>query len=225
MDNELRSTAVIIPAFNAAETIPVLLKRLWKFVEPRQVIVVDDGSADETAEISRRERVQVFRHDANLGKGKALQTGFNAMLRSEFGFAVTMDADLQHTPEHLPLFVEIQNMTGADVVVGMRRRFGTRMPFHRVLSNTITSKLVSMRTGQPIEDSQCGYRLIKRKVIEVITLESSGYEAETEFLIKAAKKGFKIESVAVETVYASEKSFIRNWDTTVKFVKVLLKEY
>ncbi|HLF19685.1 MAG TPA: glycosyltransferase family 2 protein [Bacteroidota bacterium] len=225
MDSKLRSSAVIIPAFNAAETLPGLFARLWRFVERKQVVLVDDGSSDGTAEISSKEGVQVFRHQTNLGKGKALQTGFDASLHMDSAFAVTMDADLQHAPEDLPSFFEAQTITGADVLVGMRRRRGTRMPLHRVLSNTVSSRLVSWRTGQDIKDSQCGYRLMKRSVVERLSLESSGYEAETEFLIKAAKEGFRIEFVPIETIYSNEGSSMRNWETTVKFVKVLLREY
>jgi GT2 family glycosyltransferase len=161
----------------------------------------------------------------NLGKGRALQTGFQEFLKSDSPFAVTMDADLQHRPDDLPSFVSIQAATDADVVVGKRQRLGTSMPMSRILSNTLTSQLVSMRTGVRMEDSQCGYRLIKRDVLESVGLESSGYEAETEFLIKAAKKGFRITFVPIQTVYGNEMSFMTNWKTTVGFVKVLLKEY
>ncbi|MBI3004577.1 MAG: glycosyltransferase family 2 protein [Ignavibacteriales bacterium] len=225
MDRRLRSTAVVIPAFNASKTITDLLSRLLRFVGHDQIILVDDGSEDETAELSSRERVRVLRHHRNLGKGKALQTAFDEFLHSDFPFVATMDADLQHAPEHLPSFAEQQALTDADLVIGWRKVFGTGMPAHRMLSNLITSKLVSLRTGITIKDSQCGYRYIARDVIETVSLQSSGYEAETEFLLKAARKGFRIESVPIETIYTNEKSKIKNWETTVKFVKVLLQEY
>lgn len=225
MDRLFRLTAILIPAVNASRTIPRLFARLWKFVEPAQVIVVDDGSEDDTAEVCSMHGVHVFRHHRNLGKGKALQTGFDAFLQTEFSFVATIDADLQHAPENLPSFVEVQRLSGADIVVGKRRIFGVGMPPHRMLSNILTSKLVSLRTGLHIPDSQCGYRLVARQAIEAITLESSGYEAETEFLIKAAKKGFRVEAVPIETIYAGEKSSMKNWDTTFKFIKVLMQEY
>ncbi len=202
-----------------------LLARLAQFVDPQQVIVVDDGSVDDTAELCSTKGVRVFRHRRNLGKGKALQTGFDAFLQTKFAFVATMDADLQHAPEHLPAFADVQSVTDADVVIGTRRMMGTGMPLHRILSNTITSRLVSVRTGMSIRDSQSGYRYIKRRVIEAVSLQSSGFEAETEFLLKAAGKGFVIGGVPIETIYAKEKSSMKNWETTVKFVKVLLQEY
>ena len=217
--------AVVIPAYNAAETLPELFDLLLNLVEPRQVILVDDGSVDATAEVASRARVNVSKHHHNLGKGKALQTGFNEFLRSDYEFVVTMDADLQHRPSDLPSFMNTQTESGADIVVGKRPRLGSSMPLHRMLSNTLTSSLVSMRTGKRMVDSQCGYRLIRREVLKQITLENNGYEAETEFIIKAARKGFRIEFVPIQTVYGNEKSFMTNWKTTTQFVKVLLKEY
>ena len=99
------------------------------------------------------------------------------------------------------------------------------MPSHRILSNTLTSALVSLKTGMKIKDSQCGFRLIRKRVLENIQLESRGYEAETEFLIKAARLEFKIEFVPVHTVYGSEKSYMTHWATTMNFIKVLLRKY
>ena len=199
--------------------------RLQPFVEPRQILVVDDGSRDATAEVSGRAGVRVYRHDKNLGKGRALETGFEAVRHTDCGFVVTMDADLQHQPEDLRSFFETQKITKADIVLGKRPRWRTAMPLHRVLSNTVTSRLVSMRTGMAIRDSQCGFRLIRRNVIDSVSLQSAGFEAETEFLIKAAKLGFSIGSVPVQTVYGIEKSSMSHWATTVGFVKVLLREY
>jgi GT2 family glycosyltransferase len=99
------------------------------------------------------------------------------------------------------------------------------MPVHRKLSNTITSALVGLRTGVKIKDSQCGFRLIRRSVIEHVRLDSTGYEAETEFLIKAARRGFTIEFVPVQTIYGKEKSYMTHWATTMNFIKVLFRKY
>jgi hypothetical protein len=115
--------------------------------------------------------------------------------------------------------------TNADLVVGLRDRFRSGMPAHRVASNTLTSALVSIKTGRKIKDSQCGFRMIRRLVLQNTSLESTGFEAETEFLIKAAKRGYKIEFVPIQTVYGNEKSYMKNWKTTMNFIKVLLRNY
>jgi glycosyltransferase involved in cell wall biosynthesis len=140
-------------------------------------------------------------------------------------FVLTMDADLQHVPEDIPNFIAVQKETEADMVIGCRQRTGTHMPIHRRISNAITSKLVGIRTGIRIQDSQCGFRLIRRKVLEDVSAVLPGYEAETEFLIKAAKRGYRIAWAPVQTVYGKEKSYMTHWKTTVNFLKVLLKEY
>ena len=221
-----KTIAVLIPAFNAEHSLAELVSRLHNAIGNVQIVVVDDGSIDRTNEIASSIGAVVLHHEKNRGKGAALQTGFD-YLKEQTGieFILTMDADLQHQPEDIPKFLLVQQKTNADIVIGWRERIGTRMPVHRRLSNTITSALVGMRTGVKIKDSQCGFRLIRQSVIESIRLESTGYEAETEFLIKAARRGFKIEFVPVQTIYGAEKSYMTHWATTVNFIKVIFRKY
>jgi glycosyltransferase involved in cell wall biosynthesis len=221
-----KTIAVLIPALNAENSLAELVHRLRNSIGDVQVVVVDDGSTDRTKEVAASIGVLVLRHEKNRGKGAALQTGFD-FLNKQTGieFILTMDADLQHQPEDAPKFFLALQKTGADIIIGWRERIGTRMPVHRKLSNTITSTLVGMRTGMKIKDSQCGFRFIRRSVIERIRLDSTGYEAETEFLIKAARRGFKINFVPVQTIYGKEKSYMTHWATTVNFIKVFFRNY
>lgn len=222
----MEQTVVLIPAFNAAATLPELIRRIEPYLPREQVLVVDDGSKDRTAAIAIAEGVRVLRHDRNFGKGRALRTGFDYVVRSTSDqMVVTMDADLQHRPEELPSFFAMHQLSGFDLLIGYRARWGTSMPFPRKLSNSITSFLVSARTGVAIRDSQCGYRLIARRVLESVETTADGYEAETEFLIKAAQKGFRIGCVPISTVYADERSYMTNARTTFRFLNTLLKEY
>ncbi|MGB2867622.1 MAG: glycosyltransferase family 2 protein [Bacteroidota bacterium] len=220
------SIAVIIPAFNAEATLPSLINALRAFVEAPNIVVVNDGSTDSTALLANQAGVLLLEHRVNRGKGAALRTGLEFVRRlPQFRHVLTIDADLQHRVEDIPRFMEVQRATGANVVVGTRTRIGTGMPFPRILSNTITSKLVSARTGVRIPDSQCGFRMLDRIVIEAVKIESDGYESETEFLIKAALKGFHIESVPITTVYGNERSHMSHWATTLRFIRVLFKDY
>ena len=112
-----------------------------------------------------------------------------------------------------------------DVIIGSRLHNVKGMPFHRLLSNTITTFLVNARTSREIGDSQSGYRLIDRKVLEAFRITSNGFEAETEFLIKAASHGFRFGSIPIRTVYDGEQSHMTHFATTVNFVKVLFQDY
>jgi glycosyltransferase involved in cell wall biosynthesis len=138
---------------------------------------------------------------------------------------ITMDADLQHDPVEIPHFVAERSRCNADFVIGYRKRLGSGMPIHRIMSNTITTALVWAKTGVKVRDSQSGYRLITRRVLSSITVESDGYEAETEILIKAARKGFRFAFIPIATIYGGAKSHMTHWWTTKQFLKVLLKEY
>lgn len=216
---------VLIPAFNAAATLPELINGLRR-QNVRKIVVVDDGSKDNTSDVARRSGATLVQHDVNRGKGAALRSGFEYLKKEgNWSLVVTIDADLQHRPEDLPLFVAAQRLHNADVIVGHRKRWRTKMPLPRIASNTLTSLLVSARTGVPIKDSQCGYRLIRRSVVEQVSFKSNGYEAETEFLIGAAKLGYSISFVPIQTVYNDQRSYMTHWETTKRFLQVLFKEY
>ncbi|MCK9408386.1 MAG: glycosyltransferase family 2 protein [Bacteriovoracaceae bacterium] len=219
------NVAVIIPSYNASASLPALLKRTVPIVSKEQIIVVNDGSKDETAAIALQYGVTVLSHDKNYGKGAALKTGFKYVLAHQFDASVTMDADLQHEPEMIPSFINKYAEGKFDVVIGSRVFNTATMPVHRFLSNTITSALVRLRTGASIPDSQSGFRLLSRKVLELVELESTGFEAETELLIKAAVSGCSFTSVPIKTIYSGEKSNMTHLHTTIQFIRVLLKRY
>jgi hypothetical protein len=137
---------------------------------------------------------------------------------------VTLDADGQHAPEDLMNLVARWRRGGVDLVIGARHFAGVGMPWERQLSNRITSALVSWRTGQPIPDSQCGFRLHSRRAVESITTVSDGFEAETEFVLRTAARGWHIGSAGIQTIYAGAASSMTYWKTTKAFVRTLLME-
>lgn len=219
-------TVVLIPALNAAQTLGQLLAGLQPHFAVESIVVVDDGSTDETAAIAKAAGAVVLSHGVNRGKGAALRTGFKYVLATAGQDSViTMDADLQHDPKDVPKFLTAWQSGDSDLILGYRRRMGSGMPFHRVLSNTITSALVSARTGVRIRDSQTGFRLIARSVLSSIEVQADGYEAETEILIKAARRGFRIAGVPIATIYNGAPSHMTHWKTTKRFLQVLLREY
>ena len=217
---------IVVPALNAADTLPDLLSRLTRWTPAEAILVVDDGSTDTTQAIAAESGTMVCRHDVNRGKGAALKSGIRAAFKDpRCSAVVTMDADGQHDPEDLGAFIASWERDGADLVLGNRQILGSRMPLHRRLSNLTTSFLVSSRMGRIIPDSQCGYRLLSRRAGETIIPSSDGFEAETEWLLRAAAKRMVITSVPVRTVYRGERSHMQNWKTTKAFIRVLVREY
>ncbi len=217
---------VIIPSYNAGETLPELVKRLRGSVPDIGIIVVDDGSTDDTATVAQECGVILLQHDRNRGKGAALRSGFDyAKSLESLDAVITMDADLQHSPEDLPRMIKLRQENYPNIILGSRKIRGTKMPYDRRFSNILTSFMMRARTGVNIEDSQCGFRLIGREVLDAVEIKSSGYEAETEFLIKASKCGFSIMSVPVKTIYGTEKSYMTRWHTTKQFTRILFREF
>jgi glycosyltransferase involved in cell wall biosynthesis len=219
----LENSAAIIPAFNAANLITGVLTHLRHIIPPHRTIVVDDGSSDETFRVASGAGVLVVQHPVNRGKGAALSTGFKKAVDMGLGYVVTLDADGQHNPAEIPKFAQRVAETGADIVVG--NRFGALgdMPWLRRSTNWLTSKVVSLLARTPIPDSQNGYRMISAPVISAVSLETTRYEAESELLIKAGKRGFVIDSVPVETIYGEEVSAIHPVVDTVRFFRLVYK--
>lgn len=225
MSDPSPSLVAVVPAYQAASTLPSVLSRLARHIPPESTLVVDDGSSDGTAEVAGSLDVNVVRHEPNQGKGAALRRGMRWWReRSGWTALVTLDADGQHDPEDLPALVETWARSGDDIILGARKFSGVGMPWERQLSNRITSTLVTLRTKQRIPDSQCGFRLHSRRAVEVVTTATNGFEAETEFLIRAAARGLKIGSAPVRTIYAGERSSMTYWNTTKAFVRTLLME-
>ena len=221
----MKNVAALIPAFNASGTIGAVVSGVAEYLSVENILVVDDGSSDKTSFEAVSAGARVLKHTVNRGKGAALRTGLEFALQASFDAVITLDADLQHPPEYIPQFIDLYSKENVDVIIGSRLHNVKGMPFHRLLSNTITTFLVSARTSAKIADSQSGYRLIDRKVLEVVRIDSNGFEAETEFLIKAASRGFKFGSIPMRTVYAGEKSHMTHFATTLNFIKVLFQDY
>lgn len=197
--------AALIPAYQAAAHLGEVLLGLADLPEPPAVLVVDDGSRDATAEVARQFGARVHSFAANRGKGAALLAGFE--LLRDHDAVVTLDADGQHPPECLPAFVAAAE-AGADLVVGRRERTPDMPPLRR-FANAFSSGWASRIAGQPIADSQCGYRLYRRAVLERTPVSPGRFEFETEIAVRAARLGFRLGEVAIPTVYAQEQSQIR----------------
>jgi glycosyltransferase involved in cell wall biosynthesis len=205
---------VLIPAFNEAGTIADVVTGVRSHAPEATVVVVDDGSSDETAARAGAAGAEVLRHPQNRGKGHAVRTGLTDVLARPCSHVLLMDGDGQHRPEDVPKLIETARTTGADLVVGERVFDKTRMPRSRYYSNTIGSRALSAFIGSPIRDSQSGFRLIRCDALRGITLTATGYEIETEMLIKLARRGARMASVPVALSYGAKSKLRPVRDTT-----------
>jgi len=215
-------TCVVIPTYNEAKSIAGLVKEIQGL--NLEVIIVDDGSQDDTSQIAQENGATVLKNQINQGKGASLIKGFSYVLSKDCDAVITMDGDGQHLPSDIPYFLRLAEYSDNGILIGNRMLKRKNMPFIRVLTNKIMSGLISKITRQNVPDTQCGFRLIKRPVLEKINLKTSKYETESEILIKASRLGFKIESVPIKTVYSGEKSQINPFVDTLRFIKFLFRE-
>ena len=217
---------VLIPAYNAEMTISALLTQLSALSQPPEnIIIVDDGSQDQTAQICENHNVLLIRNIENQGKGYVLKIGFKAFLKNgSADYLLCMDADLQHPVSSISDFLRITEEKNSRFVVGVRMNRLKSMPIHRVLSNLLTSQIISWFTGQEIKDSQCGFRLVHKEVLENIKLSEKGYQLESEMLLESARKGFIIDCVPIPTIYNDEKSYIGHFSDTYRFIRLIFRE-
>ncbi|NOZ64108.1 MAG: glycosyltransferase family 2 protein [Caldiserica bacterium] len=224
MGKRLKKICALIPAYQEEERIGEVVKRTRKIAGVDEVIVVDDGSVDRTSEVAERSGATVLKHVKNAGKGKSLQTGFSYAVSKGFDAVVTLDGDGQHLPEEIPLFIEKASKEDADIVVGSRMEDPQGMPPVRYWTNVITSLITTMLAGTRIRDSQSGFRLIRSRVLQEVSLESPKFAVESELLIKAGKKGFKIREIPITSVYlpdSTRKSKISPWKDTLRFFMLI----
>jgi len=215
--------AVLIPAFNASRTIFELVRRIAKLIELQNIIVVDDGSSDNTSCLAREAGAVVLCHRENRGKGEALKTGFRHVMDGCYHGVISLDADGQHDERFIPLFLQIALQKKADILIGSRMDLVGQMPWIRVLTNRITSACISALVGQKIPDSQSGYRYIRTDVLKVLRLRTSHYETESEILMQAGRKGYRIDSVPISSIYGEEKSAIRPMRDTLRFILLVMR--
>ena len=214
----------LIPAFNETTHIADVVTRTRQQVH--EVVVIDDGSSDDTAAVAGQAGATVLRHAENKGKGGAILTGLEFFRQSGAEYAIFLDADGQHDPAEIPQFLEAARTTGVGMVVGTRMQHTHDMPWLRRFANWFTSYITSRIAQQRVPDSQCGYRLIRRTVLGDFQLSTAHFETETEMLIQTGRAGHKIVSVPIRTIYEHGRhSHIRPGRDTVRFFKLIRKYY
>jgi glycosyltransferase involved in cell wall biosynthesis len=192
----------VIPAFNNERTIIDLIERVRNSIN--HVLVIDDGSTDKTASLAENSGAHVIRVPKNRGKGNALRIAFNFALVHDLDAIITLDADLQHDPSEISKFIEQNKKDGSNIIIGNRLHGENPIPPIRYGPNRVGTILFSWLTGQTIKDSQCGFRLYDRKMMQNIRILNDGFEAEADILLRAGRRGYKIGFVPIQAIYFSD---------------------
>jgi glycosyltransferase involved in cell wall biosynthesis len=194
-------TLVIIPAFNEEERILAVIKGVHRYLPEADILVIDDGSSDRTAQVSRQGGAIVVRHPINLGVGTALQTGYKFAARRSFDYLIQLDADGQHDPISLPNFLNVLRSTDAELVIGSRflQDGDYRGSLPRKIGIRFFARLLSVLIGERISDPTSGYRGMKRSLLRFCTLDVYSFDyPDADFLLTLHRAGFHIVEIPIE---------------------------
>ena len=223
-------TAAVIPAYQDEKHIGDIVSRTRQQLD--HVLVIDDGSTDQTAQRAREAGAEVIVHDHNRGKGEAIKTGlahwFSAAnssgggLDRQIAWAILLDSDGQHLPEEIDRFIAAAALVREpSFFIGNRMNDTARMPLIRRIVNRYMSSEISRVCKQKIPDTQCGFRMLDRQLAPELHASGQRFDYETEVLIIASRKGYRIESVPITTVYTDQVSKIHPIRDTIGFFKLM----
>lgn len=197
MDNEAET--VIIPAYNEGKTIFEVITKTKAFAQ--DILVIDDGSQDNTAAEAVRAGAKVLQHKVNLGKGAALKTGCDYAVQQGAQKIIVIDADGQHDPKEIPSFISALDQH--EIAFGSRKA-PKSMPGVFKFGNKVITQTLKILYGVSVEDSQCGYRSFKASVYPQLRWNATDYYVETEMAIRAGKMKLKHTMIPIETIYADK---------------------
>jgi glycosyltransferase involved in cell wall biosynthesis len=207
----------LIPAYNEATHVTQVVLGARQHLP---VLVVDDGSTDETALRAEGAGAVVLRQSPNQGKGAALRAGFHYALEEDYDAVITLDADEQHDPDEIPRFLEAYREHQGDLIIGARNF--RQMPFVRRTSNSIGTVLFSWAIGEYMPDNQSGYRLVSRRLMDA-TADSHemGFHFEVEQIVTCVVRGYRLDWVPIRTIYAGETSHVRPLEHVPNFFRLV----
>jgi glycosyltransferase involved in cell wall biosynthesis len=186
----------IIPALNAARTLPPVVEQVRRHIE--SVVVVDDGSRDDTGAVAAASGATVLRHEVNRGKGGALKTAFAWARENGFDGVITLDADGQHLPDEIPKFIAARAETGGDLIIGGRAHLFTHMLPRRRTANRFSAWAIAKASGATVTDSQSGFRFYSRKLLDTVHLRADGFDMESEVIVRAGRSGLRIVTIPID---------------------------
>lgn len=219
---DLREIGVVIPAYNAEKTIGGVIEELIGYgFKKNNIIVINDGSKDNTEDVTRSQDVTLLKHEKNMGKGAALRDGFTAAGQMNLKKVFVIDADAQHRVSETIAFLKLNGHY--DMIIGERTDILSAMPLDRMLTNRTVNLVVSLLSGVRTTDVQCGFRYVDLKIFDKVQLRTNNYQTESEMVVKAARNKYKIGFVPVTTIYAGEKSYINPLLDTWRFINMAVR--
>jgi UDP-N-acetylglucosamine---dolichyl-phosphate N-acetylglucosaminyltransferase len=212
--SKLNNAWVIIPAYNESERISPVISQVKKYCS--NIIVVDDGSRDNTFDVAEKHKVYVLKHIVNMGKGSALKTGCDFALKKGAKFLVAIDADGQHDPDMVPIF--LKSLDNNDIIFGYRS-FSKNMPGILRFGNNFINFVTKVLYGISLKDTQCGYRAFTVSAYKKIRWSSTDYAMESEMIANAGKHKLKYSELKIKTIYADR----YKGTTVLDGVKIVLR--
>ena len=196
-----KTTLAIIPCYNESATIGSMVLKVKRHVN--QVLVIDDGSIDDTAKIAKAAGARIILHKKNYGKSVAIKNGFKYAAQHGFDYVVTIDGDGQHNPDEIPAVLGNLMNNGHDIMVGYRAGSDTEMPGWRKIGKRVLDYSTSLGNGGYVTDSQNGFRAFNKKAVNALIPELNGkaFSVESEQLIKAHKLGLGVTHTNVTCKY------------------------
>ncbi len=208
----------LIPAYNESQAVGEVVMQALEFLP---VLVVDDGSSDQTGARAEEAGATLLTQDPNQGKGAALRAGFTWALDHGYDAVITLDADGQHDPAEIPEFLAAFAAQNSDLIIGSRNF--DQMPLVRRIANSVGRTAFSWALRQHVADNQSGYRLISRRLMEaLLASDEQGFEFEVEMIVICARNGYRLDWVPIRTIYAGESSHIRPLQHATNFARVVL---
>jgi len=198
----------LIAAFNEEATVASVVEGVRRLVS--DVVVVDDGSSDRTGERAAAAGAAVVRHAQNRGKGAAIRTGLAQVLAGACTHVLFIDGDLQHDPGDVPKLLSAAEQRDCDLVIAERLFRKGSMPTARFYSNRIGSRILSRFIGLEVSDSQSGFRLVRADCLRGLRLTATGYEIETEMLIKLLRRRASLCRISIPARYDGSRSKLRS---------------
>ncbi len=211
--------AALIPCLDVADTIADVIRGARAHVD--HVLVVDDGSCDETADVAGQTGAEVLRHDRNRGKGAALRSGMERLREQGYSHALSLDGDGQHLADQIPLLLAEHRSDPTAIVLGARIRDEQEVAGIRRFGNDFANWWVALAAGREFRDTQSGFRVYPIESTLGLRVRADHYEFESEVLILAARRGIDVRSCDVRVYYPPPDDLVSHYDPWIDTIRII----